>query len=202
MPLREELTAVGHRVVDWFARPPGSTDAAPYQVYVYPPGKEWDVRRELGELAGWLARPPREVPSLSISLADVLWRALDETGWTEELFNQEREAANDPMAQAEVHRAVAELLRRPTPLSQRVIQEIRERVNGADSAAVFLYRAGSLYPSFRTSGLLDDLRSRLTDIPVTLLYPGELQGEFGLRFMGKWEPTYNYRALIVDGTVR
>lgn len=202
MPLRDELTAVGRRIIDWFARPPHTTDTAPYQVYVYPPSKEWDVRRDLGELAVWLAQPPRDVPSVSISLADLLWRALDETGWTEELFNQERQAASDPMAQAEVHRAVAELLRRPKPLSQRVIDEVHERADGLGPAAVFLYRAGSLYPSFRTSGLLDDLRSQLTDIPVTLLYPGDLQGEFGLRFMGKWAPTYSYRALIVDGTAR
>jgi hypothetical protein len=202
MPLRDELREIGQRLVDWFKRPTGSTDTAPYQVYVYPPAREWDVRRDLGELASWLARPEQGIASVSISLADVLWQALDETGWTDELFVQERDAAGDPATQAEVHKAVAELLRRPTPLSQRVINEVHERTAEIGPAAVFLYRAGSLYPSFRTSGLLDDLRSRLTDVPVTMLYPGELQGEFGLRFMGKWEPTYNYRALIVDGTAR
>ncbi|HUP73019.1 MAG TPA: hypothetical protein VM282_08220 [Acidimicrobiales bacterium] len=95
MPLPDELTAIGQRLVEWFKRPSGSTDAAPYHVYVYPPNKEWDVRRDLGELAAWLAKSPREVPSLSISLADVLWRAIDESGWTDELFSQEREAAHD-----------------------------------------------------------------------------------------------------------
>ena len=202
MPLRDELTGIGGRLVEWFARPAGSTDVAPYHVYVYPPAKEWDVRSDLGELAGWLAKSPRNVPSISVSLAEVLWKAIDESGWTEELFTQERDVAGDVAAQAEVHRAVAELLRRPIPFSQRVITEIRSQIDSEHPAAVFLYRAGSLFPSFRTSGLLDDLRSNLTDIPVTLLYPGDLHGDFGLSFMAKWEPTYNYRALIVDGTNR
>lgn len=35
------------------------------------------------------------------------------------------------------------------------------------------------------------------DRPVTLLYPGKLVGDTGLSFMGRAEPTYGYRALIV-----
>ena len=52
---------------------------------------------------------------------------------------------------------------------------------------MFLYRAGALYPAYRTSTLLDDLRGRLVR-PVTLLYPGRLSGEYGLRFMDRNEP--------------
>ena len=200
MPSRElpdELRGVGQRIVDWFQRPPGTDDPPPYQVYVYSPNKEWETRRALGDLRTWLAAPGRAVPCISISLASVFWEVLDQSGWTEEVFSQERAAANDPRAQAEVHRAVAELLRAPVPFSQKVQHAVENATK--KPAAVFLYRAGSLYPVFRTSGLLDDLRPRLK-VPVTLLYPGELRGDFGLRFMGKWEPTYNYRALIVDGT--
>lgn len=195
--LPEELRGVGQRVVEWFQRPPGADDPPPYQVYVYPPSREWETRRALGDLRTWLGAPGRRVPCVSISLAALFWEALDESGWTEEVFTQERAASDDPLAQAQVHRAVAELLRAPVPFSRRVLHAV-EKATPAPAAA-FLYRAGSLYPVFRTSGLLDDLRPRLR-VPVTLMYPGELQGDFGLRFMGRWEPTYNYRALIVDGT--
>jgi hypothetical protein len=199
MPLHD-LQGIGQRIVTWSNRPKDATDAAPYQVFVYKPSKEWDVRSNLNDLAGWLAEPGRAVTSVSISLAEVMWMAIDESGWTTELLSQERDAAGDRVAQAEVHKAVAELLRRPKPFSARVIETITERISGLERSAVFLYRAGALYPSFRTSGLLDDLRSQLVTTPVTLLYPGELKGDFGLSFMEKWEPTYNYRALIVDGT--
>ena len=203
MPLREELLTIGNSTVEWFRNrqeSPSSTDVAPYHVYVYPPDREWEVRRDVNvDLAGWLdARSPR-IPYLSISLAELFWDAIDGSGFADELFAQERETADSPAAQAEVHRGVAELLRRPTPFSTRVLDAIRARSTG--DAAVFLYRAGALFPSFRTSGLLEDLRSHLP-VPVTLLYPGKLYGDFGLSFMGKWDPTYTYRATIVDGTKR
>jgi len=44
--------------------------------------------------------------------------------------------------------------------------------------------------------LLDALKDKV-DRPVTLLYPGRIVGDFGLSFMGRTEPTYGYRALIV-----
>jgi hypothetical protein len=61
-----------------------------------------------------------------------------------------------------------------------------------------LYRSGALYPGYRTSALLDDLKLRTgVRIPVVLLYPGTVEGNYGLRFMGKTEPAYGYRAMIV-----
>ena len=95
--------------------------------------------------------------------------------------------------------AVAEVLRTPPALPERVLAAIDgfANANGGPPPrlAVFLYRAGSLYPAYRTSTLLDDLLGRVR-VPVTLLYPGTLAGE-GLRFMGICEPTYGYRALKV-----
>jgi len=35
------------------------------------------------------------------------------------------------------------------------------------------------------------------DRPVTMLYPGRVVGDYGLSFMGKTEPAYGYRALII-----
>ena len=56
-----------------------------------------------------------------------------------------------------------------------------------ERASVFLYRAGALFPAYRTSTLIDDLRGRLR-LPVTLLYPGSIVGDYGLRFMDQTEP--------------
>lgn len=193
--MRSDLVQVGSRILDWFQRAPGTNDPPPYQVYVYPPADEWEVRKDLNDLRLWLQAPGREVPCVAISLADLFWKAVEETGWAEELFSQEQQAAGDAAAQSEINRAVAELLRVPVPFSQRVIDALGEL--GSEPKAAFLYRAGALYPVCRTSAILDDLRSNLA-CPVTLLYPGVVEGEFGLRFMGRWDPTYNYRALIVQ----
>lgn len=191
MPLREELRRIGERIEAHFA----NGGDPPFVLYQYHPKQEWQVRRDLGDLRRWLESPPRRIACAAVSLADLFWAALDDSGYFDELVDLERRAreANDGAAVREVSAAVGEILREPPTLTDRVV----EQVEGCDErTAVFLYRAGALYPAYRTSTLLDDLRGRLSR-PVTLLYPGTLLGEYGLRFMDRTEPAYGYRALIV-----
>lgn len=189
MPLREELRGIGERIVGHL----DSNGVPPFIIYQYMPDEEWSVRRDLGTLRRWLEAEPQRVACAPVSLATLFWRALEESGFLEELITQERNAAGDPDALREVYAAVGEILREPPTLPDRVIAEVE---GCAERTAVFLYRAGALYPAYRTSTLLDDLRGRLAR-PVTLLYPGRLVGEYGLSFMDRTEPTYGYRALIV-----
>ena len=152
------------------------------------------MRRDLKDLQLWLEAPDQGVRCAAISLADLFWQALEAEGWIDELVSQERDAAGDENAQREIYRAVGEILRVPPSLPERVIAAVDEL--GDERTAVFLYRAGALYPAYRTSTLIDDLRSRLR-LPVTLLYPGAIVGDYGLKFMDRTEPAYGYRALIV-----
>lgn len=189
MPLRDELRGIGERIVAHFE----SGGEPPFLLYQYRPDQEWQVRRDLGQLRRWLEAEPRAVACAAVSLADLFWRALAESGFLPELIAQEREAAGDLRALRETYAAVGEILREPPALPDRVIAEVAEC---EERTAVFLYRAGALYPAYRTSTLLDDLRGRLAR-PVTLLYPGRLVGAYGLSFMDSTEPAYGYRALIV-----
>lgn len=189
MPLREPLLGIGERVVEFFE---GGGDP-PFQLYVYDPVAEWDVRQELDELRLWLGAAGRRVNVAAISLARLFWAALEDAGWMESLVQAERDASGDPNALADVYDSVGEVLRDEPSLPDRVRTEL---AGCDDRTAVFLYRAGALYPAYRTSSLLDDLRADLR-LPVTLLYPGRVVGEFGLSFMGRCEPAYGYRARIV-----
>ena len=190
MPPLDSLTHVGRRVVDFFER----GGDPPFIVYQYDPHDEYAVRSELGQLRTWLESDARRIRCVAISLAELFWAAIDESGWADQLIAQESAADGNPAVLSEVHSAVAEILRLPPSLADRVV----DRLSAAENrSAVFLYRAGALYPSYRTSTLLDELRNRV-DRPVTLLYPGKLVGETGLSFMGRAEPTYGYRALIVE----
>ncbi len=191
MPLRDELRGIGERISSSFV----SGGEPPFIVYQYLPAEEWTVRRDLGELRRWLEAPSRGVSCASVSLADLFWEALEESSYLEELISQERMAieASNGQALREVYTAVGEILREPPALPDRVVAHVSDC---DERTAVFLYRAGALYPSYRTSTLLDDLRGRLPR-PVTLLYPGRLVGEYGLSFMDLTEPAYGYRALIV-----
>ncbi len=189
MPLREELRGVGERIVAHF----DAGGEPPFVIYQYLPDQEWAVRRDAGELRRWLEAEPRRVGCASVSLAALFWQALEESGFLDELFAQERDAAGDPDRLRDVYGAVGEILREPPTLPDRVIEAVAD---SDERTAVLLYRAGALYPAYRTSTLLDDLRGRLPR-PVTLLYPGRLVGEYGLSFMDRTEPAYGYRALIV-----
>jgi hypothetical protein len=193
VPLRNELRKVGERIVAYFD---GGGDP-PFVIYQYLPDQEWSVRRDAGELRRWLEAEPRRVACSSVSLARLFWQALEGSGFLDELIVQERDAAGDPDALRDVYAAVGEILREPPTLPDRVIAEVSD---SDERTAVFLYRAGALYPAYRTSTLLDDLRGRLPR-PVTLLYPGRLVGEYGLSFMDRTEPAYGYRALIVPREV-
>ena len=189
MPLPEPLLGVGERIVEFFD---GGGDP-PFQLYVYDPTAEWEVRRELDELRLWLGAADRKVNVAAISLARLFWAALEEAGWMESLIEAEKDSDGDPSALAEVYESVGEVLRDKPSLPDRVRAEV---ASCDERTAVILYRAGSLFPAYRTSSLLDDLRADL-QLPVTLLYPGRVVGEFGLSFMGRCEPAYGYRARIV-----
>lgn len=189
MSLPEPLVGIGERIVEHFD---GGGDP-PFQLYVYDPTAEWEVRGELDELRLWLGAANRKVTVAAISLARLFWAALEEAGWLESLIAAERDADGDPAVLAEVSDSVGEVLRDEPSLPDRVRAELADV---DDRTAVFLYRAGALYPAYRTSSLLDDLRTDLR-LPVTLLYPGRVVGDFGLSFMRRCEPAYGYRARIV-----
>lgn len=184
MPLSEALEDIADRIVGFYDR--GSS--APFVVYQYKPSDEYPVRRELVELRLWL-KAKHDIQCRAISLADILWEALREHGQLQMVIDAERAGAYE-----DAHLAVRQILANPPSLAERIVRRVAEA--DVPRSAVFLYRAGALYPAHRTSPLLDALKDKI-DRPVTLLYPGRVVGDFGLSFMGKTEPTYGYRALIV-----
>jgi len=190
VPLRDDLRGIGQRIVDFHDR----GGEPPYLLYVYPPAQEWVVRRDLKELQLWLEAPDQSVRCAAISLADLFWQALEAEGWIDELIAQETDADGDETVLPDIFRSVSEILRLPPSLPDRVAAVVEEF--GDERTSVFLYRAGALFPAYRTSTLIDDLRGRVR-LPVTLLYPGSIVGDYGLKFMDRTEPAYGYRALIV-----
>lgn len=184
MPLPEPLADIADRIVGFYER--GATP--PFLVYQYEPAEEYAVRRELLDLSRWL-KAKHKIGCLTISLAEVFWEALQENGQLEMVVEAERAGAH-----ADAQLAVRQILASPPTLADRIVQRVVQ--GGEERQAVFLYRAGALYPAHRTSPLLDALKDKV-DRPVTMLYPGRIIGDYGLSFMGKTEPTYGYRALIV-----
>ena len=185
MPLPEPVANIADRIVTYYE----TKASPPFLIYQYEPEDEYAVRRELDDLRRWLEADPRSIECDTVSLAAVFWETLEVGGQLDEIIALEQAGAYE-----EAHLAVRQVLSARPTLADRVVERIRSKQT--ERSAIFLYRAGALYPAHRTSTLLDELKARI-DSPVTLLYPGRIEGDYGLRFMCKTEPTYGYRALII-----
>jgi hypothetical protein len=95
---------------------------------------------------------------------------------------------------------VVTLIEGPEGLAKDVITEIEqildEHPDNLGRTVIFLGRAGSLYPFFRTSALLKHVAGHTRNVPVILLYPGNVVGETGLSFMGILPADRDYRPRI------
>lgn len=186
MPLPKSIQQVADAITAFHTKPVGD---GPYQLYQYLPNQEYRVRRDLTDLKVWLGA--QQINCVAISLADLFWDAIQTSGRLEAIVAAEKDGG--PTGLEDAIESIGNLLRRAPSLTDRIV----EAVDGVSPrSAVFLYRAGALYPAIRTSGLLDELLGRVR-LPVTLLYPGRLHGGFGLSFLDLLPPHYGYRAMII-----
>jgi hypothetical protein len=149
----------------------------PFAILRYDPKEEWELRREVRLLATRLEGKGRKVTMLS--LAELLWQAIDENEGMEAVTALERDRGFHA-AQAQVNTYLSD--DDFTPLPGLVAQRLNALDPDRDIA--FLIRAASLAPEvYHISKLLDELQGK-TRVPTVLFYPGELVGTNSLRFMG------------------
>lgn len=173
-----------------------------FAILPYPPEQEFALRRAIHELstelrdAGWttgtvvmhsllLARLRAEGPDV---LDSIVRREKSLAG-----------AADRSRGLRMLKERVVNLLDKPDGLATDVVLGIEAILAESRSPArtvIFLGRLGGLYPFLRTSTLLKHIDGRTQNVPVVLLYPGETEGETGLRFMGQLPPDRDYRPRI------
>jgi hypothetical protein len=159
----------------------------PYAIFRYPPEAEFALRRELALLATRLEQSGKRVTR--ISLAECMTEALEAEGLgAPALADAERSVGLEATIET-IHQVLSEY----RPLDALVAARIPK---GADPLrdVVFIVRAGALFPVYRTSSLLEQLKGKV-HVPAVLFYPGELDGA-GLRFMGVLDAEHNYRPKI------
>ena len=160
----------------------------PYAIFHYPPEEEFPLRGELSLLRTRLEQVGKTVTF--ISLADCLDDALKAEGLTSQrIAMAEKRTGTDTMIDT-VHK----LLSGRHPLDDLVAARMPPEVDPLQDI-VFIYRAGALFPFYRTSSLLEQLKGKI-EVPAVLFYPGELDGVAGLKFMGVLEAEHNYRPKI------
>ncbi len=160
----------------------------PYAIFRYPAQEEFRVRQAVALLRTRLEQGGKRVTI--ISLAECLAEALAAEGMaTQAIVEAEKSVGLDTTVET-----IFQILSEYQPLDGLVARRIPA---GADPQRdlVFIVRAGALFPLYRTSALLEQLKGKL-HIPTVLFYPGELDGAAGLRFMGVLDAEHNYRPKI------
>lgn len=160
----------------------------PYAIFRYPPEEEFAVRQQVSLLRTRLEQIGKRVTT--ISLAECLDEALEAEGMgTEALVDAEKSVGLEATVETIFH-----ILSEYQPLDELVARRIPDDAD-PQRDVVFIVRAGALFPMYRTSALLEQLKGKV-HIPAVLFYPGELDGAAGLRFMGVLDAEHNYRPKI------
>jgi hypothetical protein len=160
----------------------------PYAIFRYPPEDELAVRQETALLRTRLEQIGKRVTV--ISLAECLYEALEAEGMgPEAVAEAEQSVGLDSTVET-----IFEILSEYQPLDDLVARRVPEDAE-PQRDIIFIVRAGALFPMYRTSALLEQLKGKL-HVPAVLFYPGLLDGAAGLRFMGVLDAEHNYRPKI------
>ena len=160
----------------------------PYAIFRYPPEDEFSVRQEVTMLTTRLEQAGKRVTR--ISLAECMNAALEaESFGTDALVKAEKSVGLESTIET-IHQIISEY----RPLDDLVAARIPKDAD-PHRDIVFIVRAGALFPVYRTSSLLEQLKGKM-NVPAVLFYPGELDGAAGLRFMGVLDAEHNYRPKI------
>ena len=160
----------------------------PYAIFRYPPEAEFAVRQQTALLRTRLEQAGKRVTS--ISLAACMYEALEAEGLnTETLAEAEMTVGLDTTIET-IHQVLSKF----RPLDDLVAAQIPIDADPLRDVA-FIVRAGALFPLYRTSSLLEQLKGKV-HVPAVLFYPGELDGVVGLQFMGVLDAEHNYRPKI------
>ena len=149
----------------------------PFAIFCYPPEQEWAMRREIELLKTRLENDTNHRVAF-VSLAELLWQAIDESEGIEAVVLLEQKSGFEE-AQLQVQDYLSDPDWRPLPdlLAERMAEL------DPDRHIAFIVRAGALAPNiYRVSKLLDEMKGH-TRVPCVLFMPATTEGS-SLRFMG------------------
>jgi hypothetical protein len=173
-----------------------------FAILPYQPHEELKLRRAMRKLTDELRSEGWGV--LPISLQKLLLERIRGAGGEniEALIAQEKRlfARSPDRALNHLRDRVARHIEGPEGIAADVVRRIAAFADDlpeqADRSVVFIGRAGSLYPFFRSSALLKHIDGKTRNVPVVLLYPGKRLDTTALSFMGELPPDRDYRPRI------
>jgi hypothetical protein len=178
------------QLVDLIKQPealnPAKSD--PFFYFVHDPAETLLVKQKLGV---WSAALKNEGWTVErISLAELLWQIVDESGRWEEWL--EVQAESEPW---EINDALRDVLRSGNSLVEAVARHIQ---TPKPRTIEFVTETAALHPYFRSRALESGLHDRVK-VPTVIFYPGARSGQYGLHFLGFYPVDGNYRSTLLGG---
>lgn len=174
-----------------------------FAILPYDPEDEFDLRNAISRLseelrdAGWTTGT---IPLHALLLARLRAQGPE---FVTAMIEREKRLANaaDPWRGLRaLKERVVTIIEGPDGLAKDIVTEINrildDHPDNLERTVIFLGRAGALYPFFRTSALLKHVADHTRNVPVILLYPGNVVGDTGLSFMGLLPADRDYRPRI------
>jgi hypothetical protein len=173
-----------------------------FAILPYPPQEEFALRRAIHELSGELRDAGWTTGTLVLHLMLLARLRAEGPEVLDSIIRREKSlatAADASRGLRMLKERIVNLIDKPDGIAADVvsgIEKILAESETPDRTVIFLGRLGGLYPFFRTSSLLKHIAGRTHNVPIVLLYPGDVIGETGLSFMGVLQPDRDYRPRI------
>ncbi len=174
------------KIRDPDALTPAKSDPVFY--FVYPPELMLDLKKRLPR---WMSRIHDAGYKVHrLSMADIVWKLVDDSGRWEEWLALEGEADIKMLKGA-----VSDVLRQNNAL----LNSIADVVESASEKVVVLITEIELLHPFTRTKIIGDYLHDKAQIPTVFLYPGTLSGQSSLKFLGFHSVDPGYRASILGG---
>ena len=174
------------KILDPDALNPAKSDPVFY--FAYPPELMLDLKKRLPRWTSRIRDAGFEVRR--ISLADLFWNIVDESGRWDIWLELEEDADAD-----QINEAVRDVLRQGNTFVDRVAEMVKSTPEGT---VILLTESELLHPYFRTRAIEGWLHDKVK-APTIIFYPGEQSGQFGLKFLEFYPVDPNYRSPIIGG---
>ncbi len=165
---------------------PAKSDPVFY--FVHAPHQTLELKTKLPLWSAVLRQDGKDV--VTVSLTDLVWKLIDESGRWEDWLEVEPEAEL-----VQINESVRDVLRVENGLVESVAEYVAQNV---PDRVLVLTDAGLVHPYFRVRTLESGLHDRV-QVPTVIFYPGRRSGQYGLHFLGFYSVDGNYRSTLIGG---
>ena len=163
---------------------PAKSDPVFY--FAYPPELMLDLKKSLPRWTTRIQKAGFDVRR--VSLADLMWDVIDESGRWEMWLELEPDADL-----GQINEAVRDVLRQ----GDAFVAKIADIVGSTPKqTVVLLTEAELLHPWFRTRTVESRLHDKVK-APTVIFYPGRRTGQYGLHFLDFYPVDGNYRSTLL-----